>query len=146
MLGLIESGQTYHSSQVKEFGEVLIETLEQVHKEGIAHSDFDSSNVIVGSGNVPVVVDFGEAELVGSGGEAGSDVVGLVLILVDMLTGSQKLFEDEETIEEKCDYLRGAIEDANVDEDLKRLCKDVCQKCATGCTAKDFRDHEYFAQ
>lgn len=146
LLGLIESGQTFTSSQVKEVGEVLIETLERVHKKGIVHSDFDCSNIIVDSGNVPVVVDFGEAELVGSGGETGSDVVGLVLILVDMLTGSQRLFEDEKTVEEKCDYLQGAIEDDSIDEDLKGLCKDVCRKCASSCTAKDFIDHEYFAQ
>ena len=87
LLELIESGQTFTPRQAKEFGKVLVETLSRVHEKGIVHSDFDSSNIIVGPGNVPVVVDFGEAEWVESGGETGNDVLGLVLTLVEMITG-----------------------------------------------------------
>lgn len=142
--GRIAGGQTFSPHQAKSFGGKLFKTLRQVHQKGIVHSDLDSSNIIIGSENVPTVVDFGEAEFVGEGGEANKDVVGLVLTLVEMITGTRKEFEDE-TVEEKCDYLHGATQDDHVGEELLGLCKDVCEKCVSGCTAMDFTGHKYFA-
>ena len=142
---VIEGGQTFPSDWVKEFGGDLIKSLKQIHKRGIVHSDFDSSNIIVGSGGVPTIVDFGEAEMVDEGGRTGSDVVGLVLIMTEMLTGVQNAFEDGESSEERCSYLLSILDDDRIDEDLRGLCRDVCEKCITGCSASDFAGHEYFA-
>ena len=63
-------------------------------RKGIAHSDFDSSNIIIGSRGTPTIIDFGEAE---EGGETGGDVVGLALTLVEMITGGHSAFEDGES-------------------------------------------------
>ena len=144
---LVEGGRTFDSGEVRAFGRELFRTLQRMHGNGIIHADFDSSNIIVGPGNAPTVVDFGETESVEEGDEAGQDVVGLVLILTEMLTGRQTEFSDGTGIPEKCDYLHSVIEDDHVDESLRGLCKDVCEQCTSSrCTVMDFKSHDYFAQ